>query len=288
MRPVLRWAGSKYRLLNLLSEAAPSTFGKYFEPFVGSATFFLRLDPARATLGDVNPHLVATYRTIRARPHVVHRRLSDLPRTKKMYYVLRETEPSELASVDRAVRFMYLNQFCFNGVYRENQYGEFNVPRGKKFRTLPTEEEYTQFASRLRNAELRCGDFEETLEGARENDFVYLDPPYAKRRARNRGEYGSDAFGTSDVSRLIDTMLALDHLGVYVMASFFDSTLLRRALFGWRFRTLAVARSVSGFTAKRRSVRELLITNYCSRSVKTDISYSQEHSSASSPKLDLR
>lgn len=262
VRPILRWAGSKYRMLDILAAAAPRSYQRYFEPFAGSACLFLKLDPNRAVLGDVNSHLIGAYRTIRSQPVEVHTLLCALPRTTAMYYRVRAAQHLKLTAVERAARFVYLNQFCFNGVYRENRAGQFNVPIGRKFRTLPHESEYIEFAERLAQVDLRCADFTESLQDVRKGDFVYLDPPYAKRGARNRGEYGRGAFTATDVTRLVDTMTALNDIGAYVLASFFNSASLRRQLHDWHIQTIGVGRSVAGFVAKRGAVRELLIRNY--------------------------
>lgn len=260
--PILRWAGSKYRILPSLLSCAPANFGRYFEPFAGSASLFLALAPTSAVLGDINPHLIGAYRTVRARPSAVYREFRAIPGSKRAYYQIRAVDPNNLSAIQRAARFLYLNQFCFNGVYRENLRGQFNVPRGTKFRTLPTEDTYMEFARRLRTTELRCADFEDSLRDVRKGDFVYLDPPYAKHRARNRGEYGRDAFGTDDIDRLVGMMKALDQIGAKVMTSFFNSTRLRGAFRNWSIRTIGVARSVSGFVSERGHVRELIICNY--------------------------
>jgi len=261
-KPILRWAGSKFRILSPLLRASAPQYRRYFEPFAGSACLFLALEPSRGVLGDINRHLIGAYRTIRARPHAVFNALSKLPRTKQHYYRIRRIVPDDLNAIDRAARFVYLNQFCFNGVYRENRAGEFNVPRGRKFRKFPTQESYIQFADRLRSVELRCADFESCLEDVQKHDFVYLDPPYAKYRGRNRGEYGRDAFCEEDIERLISVMRTLDRQGAQVMTSFFDSQRLRRSLSNWNIASIEVPRSVSGFVAERKSVRELIFCNY--------------------------
>lgn len=129
--PILRWAGSKKKLLSVLSSAAPSTFKRYVEPFVGSAVLFLELDPSKAVLSDINTGLIETYENIRAHPRAVWNRVSDMPLEESFYYDLRSQDADSLKTLDRAARFVYLNRFCFNGVYRTNRQGLFNVSRGK-------------------------------------------------------------------------------------------------------------------------------------------------------------
>lgn len=241
---------------------APTKFRTYYEPFVGSGCVFLALRPKVAVLGDINSTLIDTYRTVKARWRVIYADLQALPSSKRQYAALRRQDPETLTATQRAVRFLYLNRHCFNGVYRENRLGLFNVPYGSKIPTLHSQGEFQRFASCLREAELRSVDFEKCLFDVRKTDFVYLDPPYAKRGARNRGEYGANAFTRVDVSRLVRCLRDLDARGAHVLVSFFDSTVLRRELSDWSIESITVARSVSGFGAERRSAREIILKNY--------------------------
>lgn len=262
VRPLLRWAGSKRRLLPALLSSAPRDYGTYYEPFAGSACLFLALRPQSAVLGDINPWLMRTYKTVRSRPRLVYEQLAVLSSSREEYYRIRSLNPRRLGAIASAVRFLYLNRHAFNGVYRESRGGHFNVPLGSKVPTLLTWTQFQQFCSALRTAELRREDFENCVKDTKHGDFVYLDPPYAKLGARNRGEYGRDAFRRGDVRRLLSCVKAMDAAGVKVLLSFFDSPTLRRELNNWNIRTLSVARSVSGFSSKRRRAREVLIKNY--------------------------
>jgi DNA adenine methylase len=261
-RSLLRWAGSKRKLLPLLIELSPTQFSRYIEPFVGSACLFLALQPKKAVLGDINTELIETYIAVKRHPRRVYRAIRKHPVTGAYYYRLRKMDFSKRSPIERAARFLYLNRFCFNGVFRTNRRGQFNVPRGKKTGKLPDELSFLHFSATLRNSILRASDFEECLKDVRKGDFVYLDPPYASSRRRNRGEYGYNSFGTTDLARLIDRLKTLDKLGVRFLLSFAYSSRLLTINKNWNSLTLQVRRHVAGFGRHRRNVREILIFNY--------------------------
>ncbi|GJH14442.1 Dam family site-specific DNA-(adenine-N6)-methyltransferase [Caballeronia novacaledonica] len=262
VKPVLRWAGSKRQILPKLTGLAPQVSGRYIEPFCGSACLFLALNPSRALLGDVNPHLVAAYSALKEAPDAVAYRLGEWQADKETYLRLRALPTGADAAFD-AAKFLYLNRYCFNGVYRENRQGQFNVPYGG-YRTgpLPGVIELRQFSARLRGAELYCGDFAHAVQGAGPNDFIYLDPPYYYGSVRNRGEYGWNAFSDADVERLIEEVRAADGRGVKILISYNQAHTLRKALPGWHLTYAPVRRSVAGFSKGRKSVREYQLRNY--------------------------
>jgi DNA adenine methylase len=261
-KTLIRWAGSKRRLVPALVERAPASFESYFEPFAGSACLYFSLAPARAILGDRNKALIGMYRTLRSRASYIAGLLDDMPRTKRFYYRLRRQPPDIMSACERAARFIYLNRYCFNGVYRENKKGEFNVPRGTKTSGLPSLEELQAAARRLRNVDLRACDFSECISDAKKNDFIYMDPPYAIHRRRHRGEYGYGAFDSYDLDRLVSVARDADRAGAFVLISYADTRKLRQTFKDWHVESIMVGRSVSGFHSERKPVRELLIRNY--------------------------
>lgn len=259
--PILRWAGSKRKLLPLLTAASPKKFDRYAEPFVGSGVLFLELNAPTALLGDLNEDLIETYLTIREHPRAVWNRLSKMSQEPAFYYELRAIDPVLLKPIDRAVRFVYLNRFCFNGVYRTNKKGHFNVPRGSKC-SIPDVDTFMAFAKSLRSAELMCSDFEALVDKTRRGDFLYLDPPYALGEKRDRGEYGVGSFRENDESRLLDAIVAASDRGVNVLLSYSPSALVTRKLRSWNIHNLSVIRSVAGFAGSRRNADEILVSNY--------------------------
>lgn len=260
--PILRWAGSKRQLLPALIRLAPTEYGRYIEPFTGSASLFFALRPRHAILGDINYELIDTYHAIRSHPRLVHRGVVALPPHMTNYYRVRRLTPDSLDSIRRAVRFVYLNRLCFNGVYRTNRSNHFNVPRGRSTGGFPNLSAFLRVAAALRTAYLVAADFETTARYARAKDFVYLDPPYDTRTRPRYGEYGYGTFLHTDLGRLIEVMKVLDRRGARVLLSYADVPFLRRPRPGWHARRLTARRHVAGFARHRHNVRELLLANY--------------------------
>lgn len=259
--PLFRWAGSKRKLLPTLRAYCPAEFNRYVEPFAGSACLFFLLQPERAVLGDFNEQLIETYRTVARAPKAVAAMLVTMAVSEDYYYQLRSQDPSSVQSIERAARFIYLNRFCFNGVFRTNQRGEFNVPRGTKTGQLPSSTALRSCAQILKRATLISGDFERTLHGVEPGDFVYLDPPYSSSDQRNRGEYGYGAFSSDDLDRLEESLHRIDLGKAAFVLSYRCSKKVRARFRNWQQRTLTVRRHVAGFSEDRRDVREMLISN---------------------------
>jgi DNA adenine methylase len=248
-------------MLPKLLNSAPYGFNRYIEPFCGSACLFLAIRPSVAVLGDLNPHLIATYRAIQQDPAGVARALSAWAPTKQDYLKARALTPAD--PIQAASRFLFLNRYSFNGVYRENRSGQFNVPfGGARNGQLPTESDLEIFAVSLATAKLVCADFEHVINLAGEGDFLYLDPPYHYGTTRNRGEYGCGAFGAEDLNRFVDSVRAATQRGAKILISYNRAHALQQKLLGWRLGYQRVRRSVAGFTQSRENVREYLLRNY--------------------------
>jgi DNA adenine methylase len=258
----LRWAGSKRRLLPKLAAYWQPSYCRYFEPFMGSACFFFRIKPSAAVLSDINADLVETFRLVRDRPSDVHTAILQLKPGKESYYKIRAIRPTQLEPVQRAARFIYLNRFCFNGLYRTNQKGEFNVPFSPaRTGPLPTLEELRLASLTLGASTLRSGDFENILEEVRAGDFVYLDPPFAVSNRRIFRQYGPSSFGLQDLDRLSQTLDLLDSRGAAFLLSY---ALCKEALTffkKWQTRRVTTQRNISGFAEHRRAAVELLVSN---------------------------
>ncbi len=260
--PLLRWAGSKKKLLPVLLAAVPNNVERYIEPFAGSAVLFLRINTGKAILGDLNQSLIETYRIVQHYPRAVWERASKLGDSPDDYYAIRAIPRDSLNAFERAAQFVYLNRYCFNGVYRTNQAGQFNVSRGKGHLFMPELAAFKAFAKRLEAAKLQCSDFEEILSEAGQGDFVYLDPPYALGGKRDRGEYGCNAFREKDECRLIASLNDADRRGAKVLLSYTPTTTVLEGLKSWRRHDLTVTRNVAGFASARRSADEILLSNY--------------------------
>ena len=261
-RSPLRWAGSKKKLLPSLLRLAPAKFERYVEPFCGSLCLFVSLKPPRALVGDINEELVHFYRTMRESANLVASLAHELPNDDVTYYMVRSLNPSELAPATRAARFLYLNRYCFNGVYRTNRQGNFNVARGQHMGNIPPVDELSAFGELLQNVIVKRCDFSTLMRRAGKGDFVYLDPPYAGRDVRDRGEYGIGAFKSLDIDRLVTEAMAADAKRAKILISYADLPQIRKAFRGWRLSRIDVSRNVSGFSTGRAIVSELVIRNY--------------------------
>lgn len=262
LRSPLRWAGSKRKLLPTLQRLAPSGFRRYVEPFCGSLCLYVALKPTAALVGDINEELVNFYRMIAWRPHAIASAAHELDDDESTYYELRGLDPKTLSAQERAVRFLYLNRYCFNGVYRTNRQGAFNVARGKHMGSIPPVGELVSFGRLMRNATVQRCDFEELVDAAECGDFIYLDPPYAGRGVRDRGEYGVGAFKEADLDRLDEALHRASARGVKVLLSYADMPDIRRRFHSWNATTLDVTRNVAGFASARGSVSELILRNF--------------------------
>jgi len=185
--PLLKWPGGKRHLLDFILPLVPDHFDRYFEPFFGGGALFFALRPKRASLSDNNSDLIHAYSQVRNRPEAVIRALRKFRNSENDYYEVRSRIPRSDAG--RAARLIYLITLAFNGIYRVNLDGEFNVPYGYKTHLQPCDEERIRAASTLlKRAKVRDQDFEKALSSAEEGDLVYLDPPYTVAQAIPSGD----------------------------------------------------------------------------------------------------
>jgi DNA adenine methylase len=261
--PFLRWAGSKRRLLPVLQKFWLPHHKRYVEPFAGSACLFFALDPPKALLGDVNEELIATFIEVKYRVEPLLRELGSIPQWNKREYLrLRSLDPSDLSKQARAARFIYLNRFCFNGIYRTNLRGQFNVPySGDGCGAIPDGKVFRKCSNNLRNARFVNGDFEAVLKQAVRGDFVYMDPPYAVRAKRVFRQYDPSAFACADIERLRSWMERLDSDGVDFLISYADSEEANILKAGFWHTTVNVRRNIAGFASHRAMSGEVLISN---------------------------
>jgi DNA adenine methylase len=259
--PFLRWAGSKRQHVPFLRRYwSPTVHRRYIEPFAGSAALFFALAPPRAVLGDLNGELIRAYRTVRNDPDGVHRRLIRFATGRTAYDRIRATRHGHVAW--KAARFVYLNRFCFNGLYRTNLLGRFNVPYGApKNDHLPGLDQLRQCANLLSRARLMHADFRRPLLLVEPGDFVYMDPPYAVSRRRVFVQYSRQHFGADDLDDLAAGLEEIDRRGASFILSYADSHEARRLFRRWKRRRFAVRRNVAGFASARRNHYELFVSN---------------------------
>ena len=256
-------AGSKRQLIPVLSKYWDHDYCRYVEPFAGSASLFFNLSPARALLGDINADLMATYKQVKSNVGLLLSHLSAMRKGRQNYLRLRAADPTTLTPSMRATRFIYLNRFCFNGLYRTNRKGQFNVPYGgDKSGRIPSNDLLISCSSCLRKAELIVGSFEVTLEKVKPGDFVYMDPPFRIKAKRVFNEYDASMFGLEDLHRLREWMVRLDRKNVHFLVSYAESEEADLLRDGFYTKVVIVKRNIAGFAERRRPAKELLISNW--------------------------
>lgn len=215
--PLLKWPGGKRYLIKYLKELIPSNHGRYIEAFAGGAALFFALLPKSALLADTNVGLINCYVQIRDRPEDVVNELAMMPNTREDYYRIRKLSPVEPAT--QAARFIYLVTLSFNGIYRENRLGEFNVPYGYKTHLQPCDPKKLHAASlALAHADIQHRDFEDAVKRAKSGDVIYLDPPYTLAHGNNGFvKYNAKIFSWRDQERLANVARKLDKRGCRVI-----------------------------------------------------------------------
>jgi DNA adenine methylase len=262
MDAFIRWAGSKKQLLPFLSSFWKMSFNRYIEPFAGSACLFFSLEPRKAILGDLNSDLINMLRMVKQQPNLVVEALSRLPIGERAYYRIRDADHMLLTEVEQAAIFIYLNKFCFNGLYRTNKSGKFNVPYGdtKGSNTIDAQKIFNA-SHMLQRAQLVCSDFYPLLQLATKGDFVYMDPPYFVRGTRVFSEYQAQPFGVADLDRLAGELHRLDKKGVKFVVSYADCKEGRSFLKPWLATKVLTRRNIAGFASNRKVAKELVATN---------------------------
>jgi DNA adenine methylase len=269
VEPILRWAGGKRWLLPRLRRMlAGHTFARYHEPFLGGASIALGLPGFPQTfLSDINAELIETYQSVRADPGCVSQILGRYSNDESSYYDARAGTPSDAYS--RAARFIYLNHTSFNGIYRVNAHGKYNVPFGRRRHVrIPAETHLREAAHKLGNAQIQVADFQLAISNANEGDLLFLDPPYAtKGKSESFVRYNPNVFGFDDQKRLGESLSGAIARGAYfVLTNSADPSV--RAIFEPMGHAFELRRqsSVGGANAKRGNVPEMLITNIGERS----------------------
>ena len=269
IKPFLRWAGGKTRSIPFLEKCLPpkfSTLNKYYEPFLGAGSLFFHLRASKSFLSDKNRDLIECYKAIKKSPEIVSRHLQKhLKKTsEEYYYEMRKKYNNISYSISKAALFIYLNKTCFNGIWRVNSRGQFNVPYGhKEHPSLPTEKELLNVSRALSKAGLLCLDYKDAVKFAKENDFVYFDPPYPPLNGTSFfTHYTKERFTKEDHYELAQIAKELTEKGCYVLISNSDTKYIR-SLYkeGFSISELEVTRWIRA-DGKRYKVKEIAITNY--------------------------
>lgn len=270
LKPVLKWAGGKRALLPELVKRMPETYTAYCEPFLGGGALAFSVKPWNAILGDSNEGLMNLYRVIRDEPEALITGLKACRNEADFYYAMRGLDRIDgvfnmLGSVQKAVRFLYLNRTCFNGLYRVNREGHFNTPFGKYKSPCICDEDAIRAMSAYLNKScvtLFGVDFAEGLSQVPEGGFVYLDPPYdMEEGTESFTAYSSSGFGRSEQERLKVCCDFLDMKGIRFMLSNADTAFMRGLYGRYNVEAVQARRSISA-DGKRQPAAELIIRNY--------------------------
>lgn len=273
-KPFVKWVGGKRQLLRQFRDMGlypPDDFdpltNTYFEPFVGGGAVFFDLLPKKAELSDLNSELVTTYNVIKNHVDELVKSLKKHKYDKQYYLKVRAEKPKELSDVEVASRFIYLNRTGFNGMYRVNSKGEFNVPFGKYTNPIICDEENLRKVSKaLQKVTIKKQDYKTVLKKAKKGDFVYFDPPYYPvSKTASFTSYTADSFLEEEQTELRDTFVELHKRGCFVMLSNSDTPLINDLYSGIKsvkVSKVAAGRAINSNATKRGKISEVLVTNY--------------------------
>lgn len=266
LKPFLRWAGGKQNLVNELAKNQPQIFNRYFEPFVGAGSLFFHNNFQNAVLSDINPHLINAYQAIKKSAKDVHKKLiyHNNKLNSDYYYLLRSkfNNRKNIFDLEQAAIFIFLIHTSFNGIYRVNKKGEYNVPVGKLNPAIPSLEHLIQIQSKLESTILINCMYQDVLDQISRNDFVYFDPPYPPLNSTSYFQhYSIEKFPLDQQIELAEQANRLSKRGVKVMISNAETPLIKKIYKGWNIKKVSTFRFVN-CKSKRETVNELIITNY--------------------------
>lgn len=275
MKPIIKWVGGKSQLLDIIKKKLPKEFNKYYEPFLGGGAVLLDLQPKEAVVNDINPELINMYCQVRDNVEQVIDFLTLLDThhekegvdPKDFYYRIRTVfnwNLGEKKTPEQAARFIYLNKHCFNGLYRVNKKGEFNVPfNGKLTGGSFDPDHLREVSTKLQNVQFKCGDFKDAVFNppASEGDFVFFDSPYDLITDTSFVDYSKEGFKFDDHVRLADLFKSLSNKGVYCMLTNHDTPFIRELYKDYKIEVVEVRRSINR-NGKDRKGTEVIITNY--------------------------
>lgn len=274
MHPFVKWAGGKSQLLNSLIKKIPNQFNHYFEPFIGGGALFFKIAAKEATINDVNSELLSAYKCF------TNKNYFESLLKKLNYYSANHSEDNylkvrlmdrnkdfnSLDIVEHAARMIYLNKADFNGLYRVNSKGYFNVPSGKKAKVICYENNnmYNIF-NYFQNYKINIlnTDFEKSVSEAKAGDFIYFDPPYDSfEKQNNFTSYSKDCFSKTDQIRLAKLAKNLDNNGIKVMLSNHNTPFINEIYKGFNIEVINAKRMIDSKVSGRKGVEEVIITNY--------------------------
>lgn len=274
MHPFVKWAGGKTQLLDRIHELMPKEYSHYYEPFIGGGALLFSVSPKDFTINDFNSELIQAYKCFTNEEDfkkLVERLNYHQERhSEEHYYEVREMDKDpdflKLPIYERAARMIYLNKSCFNGLYRVNSKGFFNVPSGKKKKVVCYEEENLEEIRKFFSAskfEILNGDFQEAVKNVRKGDFVYFDPPYDTWEDKDSfTSYAKNPFGKEEQKRLADVYKEISEKGAFVMLSNHNTEYIRDLYKDFHIHVVEAKRMINSKASGRGNVEEVIITNY--------------------------
>ena len=274
VKPFLKWVGGKGQLLEQFQSLLPKKFNNYYEPFIGGGAVFFSLNLDKAHINDINTTLTQTYifikedveKVIKALKKLENEFLSKTQEERKSFYYEIRDKYNLLPQEDfkRSIYFLFFNKTAFNGVYRENSKGGFNVPMGSyKNPKIVDEDNLRSVSESLKNTKITSGTFADAVKNAKAGDFVYFDPPYHPlSETSSFTSYSKDSFSKEDQIKLRDLFVELDKKGVYVMLSNSSAPFIQEIYSGYRQIPVYATRMINSKSDKRGKIYEVVITNY--------------------------
>lgn len=276
MQPFVKWAGGKRQLLSEIKKRLPADFNNYYEPFIGGGALLLELGHTPSIISDNNHVLIDAYKTIRDFPNELKKQLNDIQeehnsiddkdRNKEFYYSKRKEFNDIIYSNEDLIRkttlFIYLNKACFNGLYRVNQKGFFNVPSNQKTRiNLYDDNNINEISSFLKHVKIYNQDFEKTVENAQKGDLVFFDSPYAPLNPQSFDSYTKEGFSIEEHIRLAELYKSLSKKGVFCILTNHNTEFIRDLYRDFTIEEVNVKRMINS-DSKNRVGKEVIITNY--------------------------
>lgn len=271
MKPVIKWAGGKSQLIKHIRELIPKRYNQYFEPFLGGGAVLLEISPRTSVVNDINPELINMYLQIKYSPDklikslkIIDHNHEESKKPKEYYYYMREKFNNNIGSntPEQAARLIYINKHCFNGLYRVNSKGLFNVPFNNKIKGESfTEENIYSVSRKFQNITIKLGDFEDAIDTAQKGDFIFFDSPYVPINETSFTDYTKEGFDFKDHVRLANVYKYLSQNGIYCMLTNHNTRLVRELYSEYNIKYVQVSRNINSRASERRG-EEVIITNY--------------------------
>ncbi len=259
----IKWAGGKGQLLEQFEPFLPKKFDLYIEPFVGGGALFFHILPSNAILIDMNLDVVNFYNVVKNNLEELINDLRKHKNERNYYYMMRSLNPESLDPIQRASRFLYLNKTAYNGLWRVNKKGKFNVPFGRyKNPKICDEDNLRNVSLALKDISVIWGDFSIALDHAKSNTFVYFDPPYDPISKTSNFTSYSGTFGVEDQIRLSECFKALDKKGCLLMLSNSNTPLIRKLYVDYEIHVIKARRMINSKVTGRGEVEEIIVRNF--------------------------